>query len=42
VELTIRDTTPDVRCTQLYSVTMTTKATFCHLRITCCFHCQPI
>ena len=41
VELTIRHTTPDIRCTQLYSLTMTTKATFCHLPTTYCFHCQP-
>jgi len=41
VELTIRHTTPDIHCTQPYSLTMTTKATFCQLPTTCCFHCQP-
>jgi len=41
VELTIRHTTPDISCTQLYSLTMTTKATFCQLPTTYCFHCQP-
>ena len=41
VELTIRHTTPDIRCTQLYSLTMTTEATFSQLPTTYCFHCQP-
>ena len=41
MELTIRHTTPDIRCTQLYSLTMTIKATFCQLTTTYCFHCQP-
>ena len=33
VELKIRHTTPDIRCTQLYSLTMATKATFCQKNI---------
>ena len=37
MELTIRHTTPDIRCTQLYSLTMTTKATFCQLPTPYCF-----
>jgi len=41
VELTIRHTTPDIRCTQLYSLTMTTKAAFSHLPTRYCFHCRP-
>jgi len=41
VELTIRHTTPDVRCTQLYSLTMTAKSIFCQLPTMFCFHCQP-
>jgi len=41
VKLTVRHTTPDIRCTQLSSLTMTTKATFCQLPTTNCFHCQP-
>jgi len=41
VELTIRHITLDIRYTQLCSLTMTTKTTFCQLPITYCFHCQP-
>jgi len=41
LELKVRHTTPDIRCTELYSLTMTTKATFSQLPTTYCFHCQP-
>jgi len=35
----MRHTTSDIRCTELYSMTMTTKATFCQLPTTYCFPC---
>jgi len=45
VELTICHTTPDISCTELLftncDYNLTTKATFCQLPTTYCFHCHP-